>query len=120
MSIRGRQGSLEPGKSGLESDIHSSTRSPAGGSPQNGGPWPVRRLCLEPQPSGLELWLWGASHYKSRPTETVLPTGGNQIGMEGASNALSEPRCPHLCWASSDSLYSRAWCSEVCAAEKCW
>lgn len=41
VSVRGRQDSLNPRKSGLESDIHSSTQSPSGASPQNGGPWPV-------------------------------------------------------------------------------
>ena len=119
VSVRGRQDGLNPRKSGLESDIHCSTQSPSGDSPRTVALGLCARLRLEPQPSGSELWLWGAPHYKSRPTETELPAGEKQIRMERASSALSEPTCSQLCWASGRSFCSRAWCSEGCAAVRC-
>lgn len=81
VSDRGRQDSLDPGKLGLESNIHSSTQSPLGDSPQNGGPWPVRPPAFGASAKRLGALALGGHHITSLdPQRLSFQQEGNQSG----------------------------------------
>ena len=81
MSDRGRQDSLDPGKFGLESNIHSSIQSPSGDSPKNGGPWPVHPPAFGASAKWLGALALGEHHITSLdPQRLSFQQEGNQSG----------------------------------------
>ena len=81
VSDRGRQDSLDPGKFGLESNIHSSIQSPSGDSPKNGGPWPVHPPAFGASAQWLGALALGEPHITSLdPQRLSFQQEGNQSG----------------------------------------